>query len=351
VVVCDLSSLQSVREAAQSILNNYTHLDVLINNAAVVMDTRVLTVDGHEMMFGTNHLGPFLLTSMLLPLLKISTYPGLNVKSGREGKYITPQSSCKDAQGCVHNGEAYMGVCGGRVVNVSSAAHSFVSCVNFDDLNYAKGFSTFPVYGHSKLCNILFSRELAKRLLVDEADRVSAGTAAQSAHTLPGTDSQAHTPTDTDSQAHTSTDTESQAHTHTVLDTGVQTSNPLSESNASSRAADSAATDNADREIKSHRPCSVSVSCLHPGAVATNLGANSSTWYVKPVISVLSLFFKAPEKGAESSVYLATQPQGGACAGEYFIGCKVAGISKGATDDAAAKRLWEVSERLVGIAE
>jgi NAD(P)-dependent dehydrogenase (short-subunit alcohol dehydrogenase family) len=127
LVICDLSSLNSVREAAALINNAVDHIDVLINNAGIVASSRELSADGFELMFATNHLGPFLLTNLLLPKL-----------------IAAPQ---------------------GRIVNVASAAHGFVRKIRFDDLNYAKGFSTFGTYGHSKLCNMLMSLSLCEQLI------------------------------------------------------------------------------------------------------------------------------------------------------------------------------------------
>lgn len=126
LVICDLSSLNSVREAAAVINNTVDHVDVLINNAGIVASSRELTADGFELMFATNHLGPFLLTNLLLP--KVISAPQ------------------------------------GRIINVASAAHGFVKKIRFDDLNYAKGFSTFGTYGHSKLCNMLMSLSLCEKL-------------------------------------------------------------------------------------------------------------------------------------------------------------------------------------------
>lgn len=126
VCECDLSSLESVRLCAGGISKKVDCIDVLINNAGVICNRRQLSMDGHELMFAVNHLGHFLLTNLLLPLLRAA-----------------PQ---------------------GRVINVASMGHAFVRVINFDDLNYQNGFATFKVYGHSKLCNMLFTRALQERL-------------------------------------------------------------------------------------------------------------------------------------------------------------------------------------------
>lgn len=219
---CDLSSLDSVRTAAAQILEDFDHIDVLINNAGLVNKQRSLSVDGHEMMFATNHLGPFLLTNLLLPLLEAAEQ--------------------------------------GRIVNVASGAHSFVKGINFDDMDFERGFSIFKVYGHSKLCNILFTRSLAERL----------------------------------------------------------------------------------------EGSPVTVNSLHPGAVSTSLGAQNGR-YVKLIYTVLGVFFRTPEKGARSSIYLATRPEGGTSNGKYFYDCRAIEPKSWARDDAAAERLWELSAHLTGL--
>lgn len=122
----DFASLAQVASLAQTFLRSGRALHVLVNNAGVVNTSRRLTVDGHEEMFAVNFLAHFLLTRLLLDRMKESA-PA-------------------------------------RIVHVSSNAHAFCRGIRFDDLGHARGFSTFPVYGHSKLANILFSNELARRL-------------------------------------------------------------------------------------------------------------------------------------------------------------------------------------------
>ncbi|XP_053399624.1 retinol dehydrogenase 12-like isoform X2 [Mercenaria mercenaria] len=125
VYILDLASLKSVRQCANEVLTKETRLDVLINNAGVMWTPNVKTADGFDMQFGTNHLGHFLFTNLLLDLVKKST----------------PS----------------------RIINVSSLAH-IRGKINFDDLNSEKGFSTMKAYAQSKLANVLFTRELSKRL-------------------------------------------------------------------------------------------------------------------------------------------------------------------------------------------
>lgn len=122
--ICDLASLASVRACAERLAGRIDSLDVLVNNAGVISTKRKETADGFELQFGVNHLGHFLLTVMVLPL----------VKKAR-----------------------------GRIVVVSSGAHK-VGRIRWDDLQLEKSYSTFGAYGQSKLANILFTRELARRL-------------------------------------------------------------------------------------------------------------------------------------------------------------------------------------------
>ncbi|XP_063700710.1 retinol dehydrogenase 12-like isoform X2 [Culicoides brevitarsis] len=125
VEILDLSSLESVRDFAKRFMTLEDHLDLLINNAGIMACPKMLTKDGFEMQLGTNHLGHFLLTNLLLDHLKNST----------------PS----------------------RVVNVSSMAHLFGK-INKDDLNSEKSYNSVNAYSQSKLANVMFTRELAKRL-------------------------------------------------------------------------------------------------------------------------------------------------------------------------------------------
>lgn len=122
----DLASLQSVRAGARELLERWDRLDVLINNAGVILSGRQLSPDGYELTLATNHLGHFLLTNLLLDRLKASA----------------PS----------------------RVVNVSSTAHRGARSMGFDDLQSERSYSAMGAYNRSKLANILFTRELARRL-------------------------------------------------------------------------------------------------------------------------------------------------------------------------------------------
>jgi NAD(P)-dependent dehydrogenase (short-subunit alcohol dehydrogenase family) len=132
--------------------------------------------------------------------------------------------------------------------------------LDFGDLQSAKGYKMLRVYGRSKLANILFTHELARRL-------AGAG---------------------------------------------------------------------------------VTANCLHPGAVATRFG-DSSGGMVRHLLPVLRLFFLSPEKGADTVIYLASSPEVEKTTGAYFVKRKITEPSAAARDDAAAKKLWEASEKLAGL--
>jgi len=125
IVTANLSSIKQVRLAAEEIKTKFKQLDVLINNAGVYMKTRVLTEDGFETTFAVNHLAPFLITNLLLNLLKQSN--------------------------------------SSRIINVSSIAHTRAQLV-FENLNSAKHFDAYNTYAVSKLANVLFSYKLADQL-------------------------------------------------------------------------------------------------------------------------------------------------------------------------------------------
>ncbi|OPH53351.1 short-chain dehydrogenase [Paenibacillus ferrarius] len=125
LMLCDLGSLASIRAFAEDFLAKHQMLDVLVNNAGVVTVKRQTTSDGFEAMTGVNHLGHFLLTNLLL-----------------EAIVRAPQ---------------------GRIVNVSSGAHK-IGRFDFDNPYLMRGFSVWRGYAQSKIANIWFTRELAKRL-------------------------------------------------------------------------------------------------------------------------------------------------------------------------------------------
>jgi len=126
-VTIDLSSQKSVREAARKLNAKCPKIDVLINNAGCYVSDLQLNVDGLEMQFATNHLGHFLLTNLLMDNLKAA-------------------------------GKA-------RIINLASIAHKYTRDLKLDDINYQKEeYGGWKSYSRSKFCNILFTKELAKRL-------------------------------------------------------------------------------------------------------------------------------------------------------------------------------------------
>ena len=223
-LLADLSSQQAVRRLASDFKRKYSQLHVLLNNAGGTFTTRQLSVDGIEMTFALNHLAYFLLTNLLLDTLKASA-PA-------------------------------------RIINVSSNAHSGGK-IDFDNLQGERSYSSFGPYGNSKLANILFTIELARRL----------------------------------------------------EGTGV--------------------TGNA----------------LHPGFTSTGFGKNNPGFLMKIMGAVVPLIARSPEKGAATSIYLASSPEVQSITGKYFVDCKVTQPAPQATDMAVAKKLWDVSAEMVHLAD
>jgi retinol dehydrogenase-12/retinol dehydrogenase-13 len=218
VVLADLARQADVRRAAGEILAAYRRVDVLLNNAAVYTRRRTLTEDGIEMQWAVSHLAPFLLTHLLLPRMRESA--------------------------------------SARVVTVSSGAHRGGE-LRWSDLEMrGRRYRGFRQYANTKLANVLFTRELARR---------TAGTG-------------------------------------------------------------------------------VTANALHPGVVATELLMNGF-----PPIRLFRRWMRTPEQGAATAVYLATSPQVATVTGEYFVDERPVAPSPAATDDEAARRLWELSERAVGL--
>ena len=222
----DLASLASVRALAEDINKTEPKLHVLINNAGVMVPSELQkTQDGFEMQMGVNHFGHFLLTNLLIDLLK-SSQPS-------------------------------------RIVVVSSSAHwqTTSSYFKFDNINSEKYYRKWDAYGQSKLANILFARELTKRL---EGTGVTANS-------------------------------------------------------------------------------------LHPGAIKTELSRHMGGTLESMLMSFMFLFFKTPTEGAQTNIYLAVSEEVEGVSGLYFADCKVKQPSSGAEDDEAAKKLWEISAKSVGL--
>ena len=140
----DLSSLSSVREFAERIHANHPKVDLLVNNAGVMWTPRTTTAEGFELQFGTNHLGHFALTGLLLDLL--------------------------------------LPVAGSRVVTVSSYAHK-TGRIHFDDLQLEHGYGRHRAYAQSKLANLMFTYELQRRLAASGAPTIAVAAHPGTAHT------------------------------------------------------------------------------------------------------------------------------------------------------------------------
>jgi NAD(P)-dependent dehydrogenase (short-subunit alcohol dehydrogenase family) len=136
VAKLDLASLSSIREFSSAFIKSHRRLDILMNNAGIMgVPQREVTADGFEAQFGTNHLGHFALTGLLLPLIK-----------------KTP---------------------GARIVTVSSNLHK-TGVMNFDDLMGGVKYKAWAAYGQSKLANLLFTSELQRRLVAAKVDAIAA---------------------------------------------------------------------------------------------------------------------------------------------------------------------------------
>jgi NAD(P)-dependent dehydrogenase (short-subunit alcohol dehydrogenase family) len=123
IIVADLSDISSIKSAATDFKQNHDHLDVLINVAGVYRGKREVTKDNLELMFATNHLGPFILTNALLKLLNAGKHP--------------------------------------KIINVSAPS---TTEIKFEDLQGEKNFSSLKAFGASKMMNILFTYSLSRRL-------------------------------------------------------------------------------------------------------------------------------------------------------------------------------------------
>jgi NAD(P)-dependent dehydrogenase (short-subunit alcohol dehydrogenase family) len=214
--VADLSLMSEVRRLGAELRDAYPHIDVLANNAGALFASRKTTSEGFEQTLALNHLAPFLLTHLLHDRLS-----------------------------------------GARVVTTASDAHKGAR-LNLDDLQSEGGYAAMRVYGTSKLCNILFTRELARR--------------APELH----------------------------------------------------------------------------ANCFHPGVVRPGFGKNDNgIWKILTTLG--SPFFRTPERGARSLVWLATSQEAADLTGDYVVDEKVATPDHAGRDDALARGLWERSAQLVGV--
>ncbi len=220
LMLADLSRRRDIFEAADQFQGRFRRLDVLLNNAGILTRNRRLTADEFEVQFFVNHLAYFLLTGLLLDLLRESA----------------PS----------------------RIVNVASTAHSR-GTIDFDNLQGETHYNGWQQYGNTKLANIVFTYELARRL---EGSGVTAN-------------------------------------------------------------------------------------CLHPGVIHTNLMSNYSI-VLSGLWHLLRWFFKQPEEGARTPVYLASSPAVAGESGGYYRDCGPMGTTEESNDPAVQRRLWEASETLTG---
>ena len=219
--LADLSRMEHVRELATR-LTTLARIDVLVNNAGLVVARRQLTADGFELTLAVNHLAPFLLTNLLLPALTAS-----------------PPA---------------------RVVTVSSVAHRG-AMLDVADLQCERRYLAMLAYANSKLANVLFTRELARRL----------------------------------------------------------------------------------------DPALITANCLHPGTVRTRFGDTGAAW-LRLGLAAGGGLLRSPESGARTVVYLASAPEMAGQTGGYYVSGRRRRPSRQARDDALARRLWDASARLTGLA-
>ena len=216
--LADLLTMAETWRVGGAIAASEPRIDALVNNAGALFSDRRVAAEGIERTFALNHMAYLVLTEALREKL-IASAPA-------------------------------------RVVSTSSAAH-YGARLEFDDLQLAKGYSGYKAYSRSKLANVLFTRELARRL---------AGTG-------------------------------------------------------------------------------VTANCFHPGFVASRFG-DAAGGFIGLVFPLFKLAAIAPERGADTLVYLASSPDVADVTGEYFDKRRIAQPSPAARDDSAARRLWEASERL-----
>jgi len=223
IFLADFSSLEESKRVGKEVAAKYPKIDILINNAGfIAKGYREVTADGLEKTFAVNHMGYFIFTHFLLDAVKAS-----------------PQ---------------------GRIISVSSEAHRFVSNVDLTNLQLTRGYTSLKAYGISKLCNIWFTRELARRI----------------------------------------------------------------------------------------KDTNVTVNCVHPGAVATNFGTDSGPFF-ETLLKLGKMFLLTPQQGAETSIFLASNPEVSKVTGEYFSKSQIKKISRDARDDNKAKKLWDMSLEIAGL--
>jgi NAD(P)-dependent dehydrogenase (short-subunit alcohol dehydrogenase family) len=218
--LADLSIMSATRALAEDLKRTHPRIHVLVNNAGAIFAERRVTPEGLEFTFALNHMSYFILTTQLLDTLKASA-PA-------------------------------------RIINVSSGAHTRGK-IPLDDLQYKRSYSAFAAYSDTKLANVLFTYELARRL----------------------------------------------------------------------------------------EGSGVTCNCLHPGVVATGFSSQDGPPLFKWFLKWFRAFLLTPERGAETTVYLASSPEVEGVSGKYFARRKAVRSSRRSRDDKLAEKLWEASERLL----
>lgn len=222
VLLADLADLDQVRRVAAEFNARYPRLDILVNNAGLILGAqRQLSPQGYELSLATNHLGPFLLTSLLFEKLKASP--------------------------------------AARVVNVASAAYRMAR-PDLADFQSARSYGALAVYANTKLYNIMFTQELARRL-------------------------------------------------------------------------------------RAHGIGNVTTNALHPGVVASSFGSEANG-LMSIFVQLGRPFMISTEKGAETSIFLASAPEVASISGGYFDKKKAQAVKNPFNTLAHARRLWEMSEEL-----
>lgn len=211
--IADISSMQSVRKLAEGVSRDIPQLHVLINNAGIMLSKREVTTEGYEVQYAVHHLGPFLLTHLLLDKLKASS-PA-------------------------------------RIINVTSKLHR-MNHIDFDNLQAEKKFGPFKTYAASKLANIMFTYSLAEQL----------------------------------------------------------------------------------------KGTGVTVNCLHPGVIGSNIGSTPS---------FIKVLMKSPRTGAATPIYLASALELEVMSGKYFMDKQVHASSKDSYDQEVAAKLWQLSLEQTGL--
>ena len=224
VLLADLADLDQVRRVAAEFNAKYPRLDILVNNAGLILGAeRQVSPQGYELGLATNHLGPFLLTSLLFDKLKASP--------------------------------------AARVVNVASTAYRMAR-PNLADLQATRSYGALAVYANTKLFNIMFTQELARRL-------------------------------------------------------------------------------------RQHGIANITTNALHPGVVASSFGSGANG-LMSVFVQLGRPFMISTEKGAETSVFLASDPAVASTSGGYFDKKKAVAVKSSFNTNANARQLWSLSEQLTG---